>query len=210
MELSDYDDLLLFIITVVLVVLMAKYVKPLSSETRNNSASSRRPLSNVVSETHNHKRPPFILEREKHLIEIKSEQQRSWPYYVRQSVKLFNNEIHKVGLRGFDWQEFSPLKYYGYTVGKSKGLRFEQRQLVMTITFYADLPEIFPEAYRQRWGGAGTYRRYKQIADHINMLYERNSGISRMSYAVADWEQDHIWFLSQYSKLANIRKACGL
>jgi|GEM_PF-6875923 len=210
MEFSDLDDFMLFIIAVVLILLMARYLKPLPSSTRQSTNTARNSGSNTFSGNEFPLRSSSAWEREKHLIAIKSEQQRNWPYYVRQSVKLFNDEIHTVGLRSFDWQEFSPLKYYGYTVGKSKGLSFDQRQFVMIITFYADLPSIFPEAYRQRWGNAGTFKRYKQIVDHINMLFEKNDGISRMKYAVADWRQDYEWFLSQYSKLANARKACGL
>jgi hypothetical protein len=212
MALSDYDDLILFLLTFGLIFLMAKYMKPSSAVKRR----SPQPNPDIkvddkgMSDGRSLSVSKSTEERKKHLLVIETEQSRHWPYYVTQSVKFFDNEIHTTGHRNFDWQAFSPLKYYGYTVGKSKGLRFDQRQLVMIITFYADLPDIFPAEYCDRWGNAGTFRRYKKIAEHIDMLYEKNYLVSKMKYAVADWKQDHEWFLSQYSKLANARKACGL
>lgn len=210
MELSDYDDLILFILTFGLILLMAKYMKPSSAVKRRSSQPNPGRKVDNKGMSDGRSLSKSTEERKKHLLVIETEQSRHWPYYVAQSVKFFDNEIYTTGYRNFDWQAFSPLKYYGYTVGKAKGLRFDERQLVMIITFYADLPEIFPEEYRDRWGGAGTFRRYKKIAEHINMLYEKNCLVSKMKYAVADWKQDHEWFLSQYSKLANARKACGL
>ena len=120
--LSDYDDLLLFVITVVLIAIMAKFIKPLSSERPDLSESdkvrSRRRTYSSASKNVKTR----AQARDHHLLVISSEQGRSWPYYVRESGNYFNIEIRSSGLYAFSWQEFSPLKYYGYTVGISKGL----------------------------------------------------------------------------------------
>jgi hypothetical protein len=210
MDFSEFDDLLLFIVTCALIFLMVRYIPPKKSVSRRGAPSTSIVNGKATSHKFSSVKSKADEQREQHLIDIKAEQNRNWPYYVHLSVKEYNYEINVKGNQGFDWQEFSPLKYYGYTVGKTKGLEVEQRHLVLIITFYADLPGIFPEEYRQRWGGAGTFGRYNKIANHVFMLYERNISRSQMECAVDDWKKDYDWFIRQYQNLANARRDCGL
>lgn len=149
-------------------------------------------------------------ERLNHLLVIASEQKRSKPYYVVQAINEFKLEYQRSGITVFSRQEFSPLKYYGYTVGKTKGLQQDQRRIVMIITFNAELPEIFPSSYRRKWGEAGTYQRYCQILSHIHSLADQRRFNPNMEVAVSHWDMDYAWFSTQYYKIAFARKSCGL
>lgn len=147
---------------------------------------------------------------ERHSALIKEFQSQPVPYYILCAMRDFEESYQVVGSSLFHGRDFSPLKYYGYTVGKTNGLKSEQRQRVIIHTYHAVLPDIFPEDYRRKWGNPGTYRRYSKILRHIEVLAERNQYKHQMRYAVSDWQYDSRWLYENYSQVAYERKACGL
>lgn len=149
-------------------------------------------------------------ERLKHRQFIAEQQMKTKPAFVLQAMKDFEQEYRIHGTSFFSRNEVSPLKYYGYTVGKTKGLSQQDRHLVMSITYYAELPDIFPPDYKKKWGDAGTFKRYERILQHIRALADQRRGNSSFKVAVSHWDEDRRWFVESHCGVALKRKACGL
>lgn len=160
------------------------------------------------------------LRQEQAALDEEKEQQRSLislkqrspiPGYIRNAIREFEADFKLRGSAMFSGQsDISPLKYYGYAVGKSSPLSLSQRRYVIEVTYHADLPGIFPLNYKEKWGEAGSYKRYSKITSHIKNQADRRRTNRIYRVAVAHWDEDRSWFVNEFSKVALIRKRCGL
>ncbi len=103
----------------------------------------------------------------------------------------------------FVGEDRSPLAYVGYRVGKTRGLASRERQRRLDVCFRIEIPPDLDAKYLG-WGAPATYQRFQSIEKHLKMLADMRSGRSNQRFAVADWEADRAWFLSEYRELAGV------
>jgi hypothetical protein len=95
------------------------------------------------------------------------------------------------GLDG-DFNAYSALRMFGYTVGKTKGWEKEKRQSFlsdfMTMVLPGDVTAVFGDDY----GKPMSTDRLKKVADVIasNATLRYRNDPLRYSVAIADWEDD--------------------
>jgi len=122
------------------------------------------------------------------------------PEYVRKANEAFEKEYLSKGNKIFNGRDVSPLRYYGYTVGK-KGLPIKERREIISITFNSDLPNnIFPQNYMQSWGEAGSSTRYNKILEHLRWLADQRRADRRYKIAVSHWDADRTWLQAARAK----------
>lgn len=97
----------------------------------------------------------------------------------------------------------SPLAYVGYRVGKTRGLVSRERQRRLEVCFRIEIPTDLDAKY-QKWGRPATYQRFHSIEKHLKMLADMRSGRSNQKFAVADWEEDRVWYLGEFRDLAGL------
>lgn len=91
-----------------------------------------------------------------------------------------------------DWNNMSPLKIFGYTVGKTNGWDKQTRQRFLTDFMNYDLPNIVTDTYGDYYGEPISVERLKATAQLFASLItsaKRKRGNS-MRYAIADWSDD--------------------
>jgi hypothetical protein len=79
----------------------------------------------------------------------------------------------KAGRHGIDTKGWLPegmLQAMGYKVGKTEGLAFGQRKLILTEIFKGHLPPLFPRRYLDEWDAPGTALRLRKLAETIASL----------------------------------------
>ena len=108
----------------------------------------------------------------------------------------------KVPYPGFaeDWNEVSPLKMFGYTVGRSSGWNAQTRKRFLDDFMTYDLPNIVTETYGDYYGDPNSAQRLKAIAQLLASLIisaKRKRGNS-MRYAIDDWTSDLQYLKSVY------------
>jgi hypothetical protein len=159
------------------------------------------------------------LKEEKRLFDEESELVRTemlklqsvdLPWFIKKAIQEFESEYRAKGGSFFKREEISPLKYYGYVVGKTKVRREDERRRIMHVTYYSELPTIFPSYYRDKWGEPGTFKRYERINKHIHMLSDQRRNDSRFDVAVDHWDNDSSWFYDEYNSVALKRKSFGM
>ncbi len=103
----------------------------------------------------------------------------------------------------FVGEDRSPLAYVGYRVGKTRGLPSRERQRRLDACFRIEIPSDLDPKY-QGWGAPATYQRFRSIEKHLKMLTDMRSGRSNQRFAVADWEEDRMWFRGKFQELAGL------
>jgi hypothetical protein len=103
----------------------------------------------------------------------------------------------------FVGEDRSPLAYVGYRVGKTRGLPSRERQRRLDACFRIEIPSDLDPKY-QGWGAPATYQRFRSIEKHLKMLADMRSGRSNQRFAVADWEEDRMWFQGKFQELAGL------
>ncbi|MGY8870741.1 MAG: hypothetical protein ACKVJE_09900, partial [Pseudomonadales bacterium] len=121
------------------------------------------------------------------------------PEYVRKANEAFEKEYRRKGDKIFNGRDVSPLRYYGYIVGKN-ALPIKERREIIAITFNSDLPNIFPANYRLGWGEAGSSTRYNKILRHLRWLADQRRADRRYKDAVSHWDSDRIWLQAKLAK----------
>jgi len=90
------------------------------------------------------------------------------------------------------WEEISPLKMFGYTVGKTSGWPAAKRKRFLSDFMGYDLPATVEKIYGKKYGDPGSLERLKAVANLISSLIiaaKRRNG-SSMKYAIQDWTDD--------------------
>jgi hypothetical protein len=108
---------------------------------------------------------------------------------------------------GFDREDTSsPLYILGYSVAQQKGLMPSARRNLLSHALSTDaLPWCVSDEYMDDWGPAGTRRRLRRIAWHLNMLARRSKKITSHKEAVAKWGSDLAWLKKFYKPLYRFR-----
>lgn len=90
------------------------------------------------------------------------------------------------------WEEISPLKMFGYTVGKTSGWPAAKRKRFLRDFMGYDLPATVEKIYGKKYGDPSSLERLKAVANLISSLIiaaKRRNG-SSMKYAIQDWTDD--------------------
>lgn len=124
------------------------------------------------------------------------------PYVVRQAMDAFFREHRGASSSStiFGVEE-SPLTCFGYRVGKTNGRPDHQRKDILKFAVWGEIPNFFPDYYRNTWGKPGTYKRYRKIIDHISMLADQRAGRLNFEVAVSQWLMDINWLNESYGIL---------
>ncbi len=129
--------------------------------------------------------------------------------------KLFAKTKKKNGSRGLsknssidfsNFDEFSPLKLLGYTVGAS-GLPTNERIEVLNFAIFGNFQNYMPNNlnYDLRWGVPGSKQRFSQVYSHIRRVKNlRNTRVS-MGKARRDWAMDMMYIREEQKKIYQFR-----
>ncbi|WP_370322256.1 hypothetical protein [Oricola sp.] len=101
----------------------------------------------------------------------------------------------------FVGEDRSPLAYVGYRVGKTNGLAAWDRRRRLQVCFGIEIPNDLPSKY-QGWGRPATWQRFNSIRQHLSMLADMRRHRRNYEHAVADWEEDESWLISEFGELA--------
>lgn len=115
---------------------------------------------------------------------------------VRRDMKEF------LSAGNFSGEEYSPLAYVGYKVGKTHGLAEWDRQRRLKVCLQTEVPPALAAKY-DGWGRPATYQRFASICQHLRMLADMRRRRTNYEQAVADWEADEKWFRAEFDAMAN-------
>jgi len=132
---------------------------------------------------------------------------KSIPNHMTLALEEFIDDYHQSGK--IKWHDFSPLVCFGYRVGKTNGKPEKIRREIVYFTWYAEIPDVIPHRYAEKWGRPGTYKRFKKIHSHLVMLGNQRANRIGFEVAVDHWHADAGWFYSNFSGLARRYKAYG-
>lgn len=140
------------------------------------------------------------------------------PISTQEVSKLFRKKLPLVNGRekwkthqatGIDFDrfdEFSPLKIMGYTVG-SKGLPADERQKILTASLFGDFQRYMPTGidFDRRWGEPGSRKRFSAVHTHIRRVKDLRNTRNDMSLARRDWNNDLQYIRVQQNKIYRFR-----
>lgn len=97
--------------------------------------------------------------------------------------------------RGQSWygEDVSPLTFYGYRVGKTRGLRQSERREIIRYVMRARLTDPLAKTYQTSWGRPLTRQRRNAIIHHIDKLAAQRGTRKGYEVAVAEWTADGEW-----------------
>ena len=90
-------------------------------------------------------------------------------------------------------EDVSPLTYYGYRVGKTRGLTLNERHEVIRYVMRARLTDPLAKSYQVSWGRPLSLHRRQAIRGHIEKLAAQRETRPNYEVAVADWRADSAW-----------------
>ena len=105
-----------------------------------------------------------------------------------------------------EFEEVSPLKILGYSVGES-GLSEVERQKVLDLSIFGNFQPYIDQrtSYDQRWGEPGSLSRFTAVYNHIRRVKNLRTGRSSMSRATRDWTRDLLYIQQQKQELYRFR-----
>ncbi len=97
--------------------------------------------------------------------------------------------------KGRTWygEDVSPLTFYGYRVGKTRGLRQSERREIIRYVMRARLTDPLAKSYQVTWGRPLTRQRRNAIIGHIDKLAAQRGSRRGYEVAVAEWIADSDW-----------------
>lgn len=117
--------------------------------------------------------------------------EKTWPWPVL-------HEHPGSGGAGGDYREFSALKMFGYTVGKTNGWPTEERHKLLSDFMRMELPAVVEREFPGEYGKPMSAHRLKKVATHIanvcSLRTRQDPHANR--FAIADWKED-LAFLKQ-------------
>ena len=138
-------------------------------------------------------------ERATHWKDQQSRIQHTPPAIVAESIRQYSRGTGSARFAKFGLER-SPLKVFGYKVGKH-GLTLTERRQVLEFAVFGVIPNFFAEEYRAEWGEPGTPKRYEAILSHLHMLQSTRRQQLQMKQAIADWNMDYRWLVESYADL---------
>ena len=106
-----------------------------------------------------------------------------------------------------EFREFSALKMFGYTVGKTKGWDQRERQSFLSDFMEMRLPKDVEEVFGDEYGEPMSSGRLRKVANLIaknaQNAYRRDA--SSMKNAIEDWEDDLAFLKKKYFFEAKLR-----
>jgi hypothetical protein len=92
------------------------------------------------------------------------------------------------------------LSSLGYRVGHARGIPEKQRRITLHYALMGHLPFVDSERYMREWGAPNTRKRYCKIRGVLFGLSEsaRKTQTNDMERAIAEWIDDHDWFVRKY------------
>lgn len=97
--------------------------------------------------------------------------------------------------KGRAWygEDISPLTFYGYRVGKTRGLRQSDRREIIRYVLRARLTDPLAKTYQVNWGRPLSRQRRNAIIGHIDKLASQRGSRAGYEVAVAEWIADSDW-----------------
>lgn len=99
-----------------------------------------------------------------------------------------------------EYREFSALKLFGYTVGKTAGWPEHQRRVFLADFMRHDLPPIVEELFPGEYGRPMSAHRLRKVATHIASVCSSASKRDALSnaHAIIDWHADLAFLKSEF------------
>jgi hypothetical protein len=131
---------------------------------------------------------------------------RRWEYLVRISQpvrwpesavakehRAFNGQCFQCGEQGM-------LAFFGYHVGKTRGLIMPVRHHILDYIYKGRLPTVNDVSYTQTWGEPGSARRLRRLALMIGYLANNARANTNADYetALTEWDADLRYLKSMY------------
>lgn len=129
------------------------------------------------------------------------------PGFVLNARSDFETEYRSKGGASFFGEEMSPLRCFGYRVGKTNGRSVTDRRAILTyclaVDFYATLT-FLPSTYLADWGAPMTIKRFNRIYQHLISRADIQDGRKTLALAVQQWRDDASWFYD--AKIEDVQK----
>lgn len=152
----------------------------------------------------------YEKEHQKYKLIRQTEFNKQTPDFIQGALNEFlHNSSQGLGSNYYSFNDFSPLKCFGYAVGKTSGVSENRRREIIYYTWYATIPSVIPKKYASEWGEPGTYKRFDKIISHLNMLANQRANRKSYEVAISDWKSDAEWFEKEFHHLANCYKTFG-
>lgn len=171
-------------------------IKPDSSASGRPENSHTRPRSTG----HYSVASGAYAERESYQRDLHSRIRHTPPPVVRSAVSRFSKSSRRKPGNDRYGLERSPLRVFGYKVGKT-GLARDERRQVLEFAVFGVITDAFPQCYRSAWGEPGTPQRYEAILGHLRMLQSTRRGQYQYRHALADWYEDYRWLVESFGDL---------
>ena len=117
-----------------------------------------------------------------------------------------NNHEHSGRGGPYEFNEFSALKMFGYTVGKS-GWPKDKRHDFLTDFIEMELPEIVEETFGDEYGKPNTTDRLRKVANVIAGICSLNVAKNNpnLDQAISDWLTDLDFLKKKYYEDAGLQ-----
>lgn len=108
------------------------------------------------------------------------------------------------------YQEFSALKMFGYTVGKTKGWERAKRQRFLSDFIELELPGIVSDTFGDEYGNPRTMKRLLKVANVIAGVANLRIRADAHAYreAIQDWMDDLNFLEERYLAGRGISAIC--
>lgn len=188
-EIADFSDQI--------KIISKNFAKDLAANVCGNISDDRAVYLAVVKQIYLHMRQE--LEPEKKELPPQSPKNQSpepnpvpapvwrWPI-----VELPASRGKGVGFSDGVWEEISPLKMFGYTVGKTNGWPPNKRKNFLSDFMTYVLPVQVTQTYGDKYGEPNSPKRLQAVANLLASLTvaAKRKGSASMRYAIEDWEND--------------------
>jgi len=120
-----------------------------------------------------------------------------WPWPI---IEVPGGSGNGKGFGVGDWEEISPLKMFGYTVGKTNGWPANKRKEFLSDFMIYDLPVEVEKTYGEKYGVPNSAERLKAVANLLSSLIvaAKRKDSSAMRYAIQDWTDDFNFLKVQF------------
>jgi cbb3-type cytochrome oxidase subunit 3 len=167
------------------------------TEEKKQERLRQRKLRAEQEERERQRREAERLERERK----KAEAKKKFDSLVSQGMPRSVARAHREFMadnplpKGRTWygEDISPLTFYGYRVGKARGLRQSERREIIRYVLRARLTDPLAQTYQVSWGRPLSRQRRNAIVTHIDKLAAQRSSRRGYEVAVAEWIADSDW-----------------
>ena len=125
-----------------------------------------------------------------------------WPYPV-----VTDPPEESYGRYEGEFQKYSALKMFGYTVGKTAGWPKRKREEFLSDFMELELPADVEKTFPGEYGPPMSSQRLRKVANVIaqNASNFARNDRTRYSAAIADWEDDLMFLKKKYYEAAGLK-----